>query len=446
MKKSIKLILYALLTLAGNIAYKKAAAQQCTINLLIAYTDRAAEGLQGNPTAIQKIKEAVQRLNEAYTNSGVTHQVLLVRTVRLNDPETDCFVEDLDAFQVSTYINALRDQYHADIAALVLANKEFCGLPYEDNAVATTATAYCVVNYRCMFSNFALSHQVAHLYGCSHYIEQADPTDDAVYTYGHGFQWDANADDEGSRFFSTIMGVDDADFCGGSSEGSCTIIPYFSNPAVQYQGVALGEPGVHNNAKVLNENAATIAALKPLPDVQNNLSDIVDLHNIAIATARDTLRTGEQGYRIIDSATVRFQAGEKIILDPGFRIEEGARFETVIGTVGGDCTSQASQALAYSNRPSSIINAVADKPTISAAEEVAIYPNPSTGICTITLKGIRANAIEVYSLVGIKIKRMELRESRPTYQLNLSGYAQGVYLVHIIAKDKTIVKKLVLSK
>ncbi len=340
MKNIIKSSLYVvLLAITGLVGNQKAIAQSCTVNLLIAYTDKTADSLKGDKYAFTKIAEAVQSLNAAYTSSGVNHQVLLVRTVRLTNFETGCFANDLNSFQASVYINDLRDKYHADIAVLIFTNDEFCGLPYLADSIANSTTAYCAVNYGCMISNFALSHQVGHLYGCSHYVEELFPSGKTPYKYGHGFKL-AESDDKNAVSFSTIMGVYDDDFCDTSSGTACNVIPYFSNPAIKYMNIPLGVPGIHDNARVLNQNDSVMAALKVLPRNQLNLSDTVNLFNIAIAEAADTLATGTH-YRIIDNSSVSFQAGKRIELNPGFSVAYGSKFVAFIDTKNSDCSTNA---------------------------------------------------------------------------------------------------------
>jgi len=316
--------IYILPMLACILYMKPLSAQSCTVTVLIAYSDEAADSLGGNQAAVANIIEAVQGLNTSYIYSNVAHQAVLVRTIRLNNFESGCFASDLNGFQADTYISALRDKYHADIAALVLTNEEFCGLPFLSDTVATSTIAYCGVNYKCMLTNFALSHQIAHLYGCSHYVETRGEISNSVYSYGHGYHWAFND----CASFSTILGVDDDDFCG-TDDNPCDLIPYFSNPYLYYEGVPLGMPGVHDNAKVLNQNAGVIGSFKLLPAIQQSLSDTVNLFNVALGMALDTLTTGTS-YMIKDSASVRFQTGQKIVLNPGFNAAEGVRFEAII--------------------------------------------------------------------------------------------------------------------
>ena len=302
-------------------------AQACNINLLVAYTDDAADSIGGDYSMQLAIEQASNFLNIAYINSEVNHQISLVRTVKLSNTDESCFVNELNAFQADDYIYSLREKYHADIAVLIVANADYCGLSYYSNYLADDTTAYSAVNVFCMQTNFALNHQIGHLYGCWHATDASNLNDGSLYSYGHGFQWEYN--DYAS--FTTIMGVEDDYFCGGADQEPCNVIPYFSNPNVSYSGVKLGDEGINDNARVLNTNAAHIGSIKTLPMQQLTLSDTVNLYTLARASAQQTLATGT-GYQILDSASVQFQSGQKIELNPGFAVQEGAHFEAIIQT------------------------------------------------------------------------------------------------------------------
>ncbi len=333
MKKLFQLIIPCI------IAVCQASAQDCHVNILVAYSQDAADSLGSDSKITGAIVDAVNSMNTIYVYSNVQQQSVLVRTVLLPEDETYCFANDLNAFQSSSYIDSLRERYHADVAVIVLANDEFCGLPYLDNTLATSETAYCAVNFYCMLNNFAFSHQVAHLYGCAHAYNSRAGNSGSVYSYGHGFDWVFNE----CAFFSTILGVDDDDFCRGDTDGPedslpdpCNIIPYFSSPDLTYYGVALGLPGVNDNVRVLNQNAALIGSFQSVPENQFQLRDTVDRSNIALATAEKTLSTGNT-YVITDSANVLFQCADKITLNPGFKASEGVRFETVLQAPAKSC-------------------------------------------------------------------------------------------------------------
>jgi len=316
-------------------------AQSCTINLLIAYTDDAVDSVGSDKTLVNAILDAAEYMNTINIYSEVQQHISLVRTVQLNGFETSCFTNDLNRFQQSNYIDSLRTKYHADVAVIVLGNDEFCGQPYLDNTVAEDSTAYCAVNYYCMLNGFAISHQVAHLFGCGHSSDSRTQADETPYSYGHGFVWEYEYDDDAS--LTTIMGVADDFFCGddqiyGSDDDDddCDIIPYFSNPTLYYNGIQLGKPEINDNARVLNQNSVTIGGFKLVPTNQLSLNDTIDHYNIANASAKDTLATGTT-YKVMDSANVKFESSQRIVLNPGFSAAEGVRFETILRDPENQC-------------------------------------------------------------------------------------------------------------
>lgn len=341
MKRLNNLCRIGLLSLFSFSYSTECQSQSCTVNLLIAYTDDAADSVGGDQTMVNAILDAAEYMNTIYIYSEVRQHNTLVRTVRLNAFETSCFTNDLNHFQQSGYMDSLRTKYHADVAIIVLGNDEFCGQPYLDNTVAEDSTAYCAVNYYCMINGFALSHQVAHLYGCGHASDSRTQVSEAPYSYGHGFVWEYDYDND--LAFTTIMGVADDYFCGedevygeDNDDDGCSIIPYFSNPSLYYNGIQLGKPETNDNARVLNQNAPVIGAFKLLPTNQLSLNDTIDRYNIAIATAKDTLATGAT-YQIMDSAKVKFESSKRIVLNPGFSAIEGVRFETILRDPENQC-------------------------------------------------------------------------------------------------------------
>jgi Metallo-peptidase family M12B Reprolysin-like len=303
----------------------------CMVKLLVAYTPEVADSAGGDKKIVAQIQHAVEKINESYVNSRINHWVELVRTVKWDFVESGCFQDDLASFQQSAYIDTLRNRYHADVAALLITNNQFCGLAVPKNAVATSATAYCAVQYECMVHNYSLAHQIGHLYGCQHNKYELDTVPTRPFPYANGYNW-VYSD---CANFRTIMALDDDESCEGQADYNCTIIPYWSNPEVFYLGVPTGTR-LANNARVLNEQAPTLANFKPLP-AYYLITDTVAHADYALAMAIDSMTTGAQ-YLIKDSAKVFFASGKKIILEPGFKADFGTQFETNIVTAIVNCS------------------------------------------------------------------------------------------------------------
>lgn len=74
--------------------------------------------------------------------------------------------------------------------------------------------------------------------------------------------------------------------------------------------------------------------------------------------------------------------------------------------------------------------------------EISMYPNPASG--SVILENLEGNTIiNVLDFTGkLVYSTQAVHES---LQLNLTGLTKGIYLVQVISRDKTIVKKLVVN-
>ncbi|MDF3028336.1 MAG: hypothetical protein K0S23_2643 [Fluviicola sp.] len=79
----------------------------------------------------------------------------------------------------------------------------------------------------------------------------------------------------------------------------------------------------------------------------------------------------------------------------------------------------------------------------SLESSVTIYPNPSTGLYTIELEDYSDASIEIYNVLGKKVKSIQQTAAKTT--VDLTGYPKGVYLVNIHSNDKQISKKIILE-
>jgi hypothetical protein len=215
------------------------------INVLVGYTPKAANAVSD---IIATITLAVAEANTSYRNSGVNINLKLTGTM-----STDQYDEDgktleriLADFVQDDKIRLKRKNVLADLVAVIIDNSEACGLA--DAIMATASTAFAIVYYDCATGYYSLAHELGHLMGARH-DEQDDPSVQP-YAYGHGFRHDA------SPTWRTIMAYD----C--TVQNGCPRLQFWSNPRVNKEQDPMGTVDRNDNARVLNQTAATVARFK----------------------------------------------------------------------------------------------------------------------------------------------------------------------------------------
>ncbi|TDR46572.1 metallopeptidase family M12-like protein [Tahibacter aquaticus] len=225
-------------------AAPKAVEANTTVRVLVNYTTAAR-----NATAdiVGLINLAVTESNQGYVNSGVELTLQLAGTGVVTYTETGNFSTELSRYRSTSdgymdAIHAQRNSTTADVAVLIVNGSAYCGIGYMN---VTASSAFTVVARTCATGYYSFAHEIGHNFGANH-----DPANasGSPYAYGHGYQRPANG-------WRTIM----AYACSGAS---CTRINFWSNPNKTYGGVAMGTAATNNNARVLTERKATVAAFR----------------------------------------------------------------------------------------------------------------------------------------------------------------------------------------
>jgi hypothetical protein len=78
---------------------------------------------------------------------------------------------------------------------------------------------------------------------------------------------------------------------------------------------------------------------------------------------------------------------------------------------------------------------------LSINESISVYPNPTKGIFTIGLPlGSNASSIEILNLTGQVLQEEKIKDTRTI--INLSDYADGIYILKIVANGETTYRKI----
>lgn len=218
-----------------------------TINVMVVYTAAAASATSNIASLIQL---AVDETNQSYVNSGVNITLNRVHTAQVTYNEANrSFSQHVSALRSTTdgimdNVHTLRNTYAADVVVLVVNDSEACGIAAAIGA--TASSAFAVAHYSCITGYYSFGHEIGHLQGARHdrYVDSSN----TPYQYGHGYI-------PAAKNWRTIMAY-------GNNCANCTRIQYWSNPGRTYGGVAMGTTTYEDNARVLNNRAATVAGFR----------------------------------------------------------------------------------------------------------------------------------------------------------------------------------------
>lgn len=74
---------------------------------------------------------------------------------------------------------------------------------------------------------------------------------------------------------------------------------------------------------------------------------------------------------------------------------------------------------------------------------ISVYPNPGTGLYSIELADYTDASIEIYNVLGKKVKTVQQTTTKMT--VDLTGFPKGVYFVNILSDGEQISKKIILE-
>ena len=220
------------------------------IDVLVAYTAAARAARGGTEGIISLINLAIAKSNTSYENSGVSQRLNLAATYEVDYVETGSLNTDIYRLQrvsdgYMDDVHAVRDAYCADAVVLIVDNGgSYCGLSFQMIDVSSPFNSYmafAVVADECAIGNLAFPHELGHVMGAMH--DRDHMVGPGAFDYSYGYV----APDFS---FRTIMSY---------PTGGAPLVPYWSNPDIDYGGLPMGIAGETDNRMTLNNTAAVVA-------------------------------------------------------------------------------------------------------------------------------------------------------------------------------------------
>ena len=227
------------------------------VDLLVVYTSTARSKQGGQAAMKALITMGVDLANQAYSNSRIAMQLRLVNASEVAYTESGDISTDLTRVRNTTdgfmdKVHQLRDQYKADLVALIVDNGGgYCGIAYvmaNGPRASFAGYAFSVTDRECVANN-TLTHELGHNMGDAHDRATGGT---GVYPYSYGYR-----DPIGK--FRTIMAY-------ACPNVSCPRVKYFSNPKILINGRPAGIDHAVNptnsadNARSMNAVRTIVAA------------------------------------------------------------------------------------------------------------------------------------------------------------------------------------------
>lgn len=222
------------------------------IDVMVVYSSAANDA----STDIRaQINSEITWTNAVLEQSCTQTSLRLVHIERLSEAESGDSTTDLNRLRTSDdgyfdNIHTLRATYGADLVQMWAStgSSGTCGLAYAP-VIPAASFGFSWKRLDCDASTTA--HEFAHNMGAVHdpYQENTSGVVYGDYLAGHGHV------DIGAKL-RTIMGYNTE--CARYGE-SCQRIPYFSNPKIVYNGVALGVANISDVSQVIRNNRESIA-------------------------------------------------------------------------------------------------------------------------------------------------------------------------------------------
>ncbi|KAG5184974.1 hypothetical protein JKP88DRAFT_276903 [Tribonema minus] len=227
-----------------------------TVRVLLLYTAAAEVAVGGSAQAVSVIAAAQATADAVLAGSGLAFRLEFwyARVGYVEAAAEDAGLTALGDLQGGRVRGALpwRDAYGFDLVQMMIHTTKFCGvgyLSYPGNPSFYANYAFSIVDIGCMGSNPTIHmHEIGHNMGAYHdRVTDQNVSPPPGWPYAWGYRYCG-----ATAKFNTIMAYPDRN-CAGR-----VTIPYYSSPALSYNGKAIGTAKA-DNVRLLRETSYVIA-------------------------------------------------------------------------------------------------------------------------------------------------------------------------------------------
>lgn len=281
------------------------------IDVMVLYTPQAVQDLGGKE---ETRLEALNTIAAANTAAEGSELEMRFRTVNLRPWDLEEAEEnqwqDLNELLEDDELDALRDEYGADLVALLGHYTDFCGVAwvkgeYDEDFPLNYSLNSTAFDGGCL-SIQVVAHEMGHNMGLHHDPENAPPPGDAIEPFAFGHFVDLQ--------FRTVMSYDTE-----CTNGNCPLIDNFSNPDVMDPGDSGYETGIadeRDNARVLEKTAPYVEQFR---DREMSLGEAVDLEGLDWTSGGDgSIWVGREVDEIGRAVSGELAEGEEVWFEAAF--------------------------------------------------------------------------------------------------------------------------------
>jgi hypothetical protein len=242
------------------------------VDVLFFYTTALAE-VQSLETIEQRAEEALVYLNQALSNSSVTHRIAHCGVQKIEYIETGDLLVDINEIQHPA--NEHLDTLGCDVGVAFIDAPQHPGLGGTAMAAVTTDPERSTSVLWPQAPANAMAHEFGHNSLCLHNVEEYGQVHNynGIGRHGH---WDFDPltmDDAGNGgAFATIMSYQSQEVI--DAELQALTIPHFSNPEKLHHGIPTGVEHISECALLLEHRMVFMAEYreKNLPCVASNMN------------------------------------------------------------------------------------------------------------------------------------------------------------------------------